>query len=360
MTIHDILHYKTTLHEVIARYQGLYAAQGPGHLCTFLSLPYTGEPLERQPLTEVDWTDWASIDAYLDLTLRNAHRQWQDAVGLADDNIPCGALFIGIGEYSAYVKGEVTFSEDTSWANPVIERWEDLDQLTLSEDNRWYRILAHTIEHLVAHCRPLGIPVVRGYYAPLDLAHGLRGPALFTDMMDSPQQVHRLMEFCTTATIWVAERIQRIIGPSYGGQVAGAWLPPGTVCMSEDIACLVSPRTYAAFARPYTQRVIDHFGHGQIHTHSLGHHVIPEISKLKSLMGIQVAQDPNTARTFEQLDTLLARCTSVPLTVNCTLQDLRDHVADLSQRTNIILCPTLEDRSQAEEALALIRGHSLI
>jgi hypothetical protein len=356
----DILTYKPTLHQVIARYQGLYAATGPGHLCTFISAPYTGEPMERKPLTEVDWTSWESIDAYLDLTLRNAHRGWQDAIPIADDNIPCGALFVGIGEYSAYVAGEVTFSEDTSWSTPVLERWEDLDKLTLSEDRRWYRILAHTIQHLCDHCRPLGIPVVRGYYSPLDLAHALRGPVLFTDFVDSPQQVHRLMDFCTTATIWVAERIQDIIGQSYGGQVAGAWLPPGTVCMSEDIACLVSPRVYATFARPYTQRVIDHFGHGQIHTHSLGHHVIPEISRLNNLMGIQVAEDPNTKHTFEHLDSLLERCTTVPLTVSCTLDELRARVADLSRRTNIILCPMLDDRSQIDEALALIRSHSRI
>ena len=360
MMTQDILTYKPTLHEVIARYQGLYAAQGPGHLCAFIGVPYSGEPLEKQPLTQVDWTSYESIDAYLDLTLRNSHRLWQDSIGIADDNIPCGALFIGIGEYSAYVAGEVIFAEDTSWSTPVLERWEDLDRLALSEENRWYRILAHTIEHLVAHCRPLGIPVVRGYYAPLDLAHALRGPALFTDLVDTPDRVHHLMEFCTTSTIWLAERIQGIIGQSYGGQVAGAWLPPGTVCMSEDIACLVSPRTYATYGRPYTQRVIDHFGHGQIHTHSLGHHVIPEISKLNRLMGIQVAQDPNTRSTFEQLDTLLARCTSVPLSVNCTLDDLREHVADLSRRTSIILCPMLDDRSQVDEALALIRSHSRI
>lgn len=356
----DILTYKPTLHEVIDRYQGLYAAKGPGHLCTFIVAPYTGEPMETKPLTEVDWASYDSIDAYLDLTLRNAHRGWQDAIPIADDNIPCGALYIGIGEYSAYVAGEVTFAEDTSWSTPVLERWEDLDSLELSEDNRWYRILAHTIQYLVAHCRPLGIPVVRGYYAPLDLAHALRGPVLFTDLVDAPQQVHRLMDFCATATIWVAERIQAIIGQSYGGQVAGAWLPPGTVCMSEDIACLISPRAYATFARPYTQRVIDHFGHGQIHTHSLGHHVIPEISKLNNLMGIQVAEDPNTKHTFEHIDALLERCTTVPLTVSCTLEELRARVADLSRRTNIILCPTLDNRGQVDEALSLIRSHSRI
>ena len=356
----DILTYKPTLHQVIDRYRGLYAAREPGHLCTFISAPYAGEPLEHRPLTEVDWTSYESIDAYLDLTLRNAHRGWRDAIPIADDNIPCGALYIGIGEYSAYVAGDVTFGEDTSWSSPFPGQLKDLDSLTLSEDTRWYRILAHCIDYLVAHCRPLGIPVVRGYYSPLDLAHALRGVPLFTDFVDSPQQVHRLMDFCATATIWLAERIQGIIGQSFGGQVAGAWLPPGTVCMSEDIACLVSPRIYATFARPYTQRVIDHFGHGQIHTHSLGHHVIPEISRLSNLMGIQVAQDPNTQRTFEHIDSLLDRCTTVPLTVSCTLEDLRSRVADVSRRANIILCPALDDRGQIDEALTLIRSHSRI
>lgn len=360
-TFHHILYYKPTLYEVIARYRAFYAAEGPGHICTFVGLPYLGEePLETMPLTAIDWEGERGLEDYIDLSMRNMARIWRAGRQVADDGIPCAYLNIGIGEYSAYVAGEVVFGEDTSWATPVIATWDDLDRLELRADNPWVQVLERAMRYLSVRCRPAGIPIVRGYYSPLDLARALRGDALFTDFYDAPEQVHRLMQFCTRATVWLIERLQAIIGEWYEGQVAGAWLPRGTVCMSEDTACLLSPPLYATFARPYTQAVIDHFGYGQVHTHSLGLHVIPEISALRNLLGIQIAEDPNTPRAFDRLDWLLPRCHGVPLTVSCTLEELRVALPDLSRRTNIILCPSVQTLEEGQEAVALVRQHSRI
>ena len=102
------------------------------------------------------------------------------------------------------------------------------------------------------------------------------------------------MAFCARAVVWMVNRIRYIHCLTWGGNVAGAWLKPNTICMSEDIACPISPRTYATFTRPYTQNVIDSIGNGQIHTHSLGIRTIPEIPKLNNLLGLQISDDPHT------------------------------------------------------------------
>ncbi len=127
----DILYYKPRLTEVIARYQALYAAREPGHLCTFVIAPHRGEPLEYMPLTAIDWEAPYGLEEYIDLSLRNMERIWRANRELADDNIPTAGLNIGIGEYSAYVAGEVVFQEDTSWATPAVYEWADLDGLEL-------------------------------------------------------------------------------------------------------------------------------------------------------------------------------------------------------------------------------------
>lgn len=351
--------YKPNLENVVARYRQLYEAQTPGHLCLFVAPPYEGEPLESRPLTEVDW-DSGSYEEYLDLTLRNLARQWEVSRNILDDTIPTAFVFMGIADYSAFIGGEVSFQEDTSYASPVIHELSDLDRLTLDEDNYWLKILERGVRHLVSRCDPVEIPVARGNYAPLDLAQALRGEELFVDFYEHPEWVHQLMEFCVRATVWLEERLQQIIGPWRGGRVAGAWLPPRAICMSEDVACMVSPEAYAEFGRPYTQEVIDHFGHGMVHTHSLGFHVIPEIAKLRGLVGIQIAQDPNTLRTFEVLDDLLEKCGRVPLSISCTMGDLRSELPSLAKRTNIILCPAVDSVEQAHEAVDFVREHSLI
>jgi hypothetical protein len=356
----DILYYKPTLYETIERYNALYLPDGPGKVCVFLGIPYQGESMESMPLNQINWESEHGFDEYLDLTLRNSERAWESARLFADDSIPTAALFIGIGEYSAFVAGEVVFKEDTSWSLPVIQNWDDIDQLVLDPDNRWVKTLEHSLQYLCERCRPAGVPIVRGYYSPLDLAHALIGNRIMTDCFDEPEQVHRLMAFCADATIWLAGRLDAILGEWYSGQVAGAWLPPHTVCMSEDIACLVSPRIYREFARPYTQKVIDHFGSGQIHTHSLGLRVIPEIAKLERLVGIQIAEDPNTPRAFENIDFLLDHCGKVPLSVSCTGEELKTRLAEISRRANFIACPLLETRQEATEILEFVRSCSRI
>lgn len=356
----DIFYYKPTLYETIERYKSLYQADAPGRACVFLGIPYQGEPMETMPLTQIDWSSEQGFNKYLDMILRNSERSWENAREFADDCIPTAALFIGIGEYSAFVAGEVVFTEDTSWARPVLQNWDDLDTLELNPENCWVKTLEHAMEFLCKRCRPAGIPVLRGYYSPLDLAHALAGNRILTDCYDNPDHVHRLMSFCADAAIWLADRLQAITGEWYGGVVAGAWLPPKTICMSEDIACLVSPRIYREFALPYTQKVIDHFGSGQIHTHSLGLRVIPEISKLEKLVGIQIAEDPNTPRAFENIDFLLDRCGNVPLSVSCTLAELKERLPEILQKSNFIACPMLNSREECNEALAFVRAHSCI
>ena len=55
------------------------------------------------------------------------------------------------------------------------------------------------------------------------------------------------MDFCVEATIWIAERLQAIIGTWHGGQMAGAWQPARTICMSEYVDYMVSTEIYAEF-----------------------------------------------------------------------------------------------------------------
>lgn len=121
---------------------------------------------------------------------------------------------------------------------------------------------------------------------------------------------------------------------------------------------MVSPQIYAQFARPYTQQVIDAFGHGQIHTHSLGLHVLPEITQLRNLVGVQVSDDPNTPRPFDQLDTLLPKTHNIPLSIGCTAQDVRARIEELARSTNIILASNVASVEEGQEIVELVRRFS--
>ena len=349
----DILYYKPNLHEVIMRYKSLYATHEPGHIIVY-ALPSFNPPEQPPSLNQVDFDQ--DLHDYLNIFLRNYEAQIEQTRPILDDLIPSFGLFFGIGDYSAFIAGDVIFTPDTSWAAPVIHDWSDLDKLELREDNYWEQLLERSIAYILHFTRPASIPIVRGFYSPLDMAHALRGEALFTDFFDNPEQVHRLMLFSTQAVIWNARRLRSVIGEYFNGNIAGAWLPPGTICMSEDIACMISPRTYAKFARPYTQQVIDAFGYGQIHTHSLGLRGIPEITQLHNLVGLQISDDPNTPRAFEQLDDLLPKVHGVPITIGCTSSDIYQSFTDLRSKYSLTFAASVGNVEEGSDLVNFVRS----
>lgn len=352
----EVHYYKPNLEEVIQRYKDLYSATSPGHAIIYAMPPFpAGEPIPPLNTLNLD----VEVENYLDICMRNYRSYLEITRHIPDDLLPTFGLNFGIGDYSAFIEGEVVFTEDTSWAAPVMKTLADMDLFVLDPENYWVRMLERSFHHMVKQTRSGPIALVRGYYSPLDLAHALRGEALFTDFADSPEQVHQLMAFCARAVVWMANRIRSIHGLIWGGNVAGAWLKPNTICMSEDIACLVSPRTYATFARPYTQYVIDSIGYGQIHTHSLGIRTIPEITRLNNLLGLQISDDPNTEPGFTQLDWLLPRSNQIPLTVGCTPEQVYQNAEKILKEYNITFAATVSDIQEGQKLVEWVRKRSL-
>ena len=56
--------------------------------------------------------------------------------GLADDTLPALAPWYGIAEHSAFLGGKVTFGEDTSWQDPVLEDACGLSALAMKTPTR--------------------------------------------------------------------------------------------------------------------------------------------------------------------------------------------------------------------------------
>lgn len=348
----EIHYYRPNLEDTIKRYLDLYEAKLPGHVMIY-AMPPTPN---REPVPALNTIDLdTQMEEYLDVCLRNYEAALELIHPINDDLLPTFGPNFGIGDYSAFVAGDVVFTEDTSWAAPVMTSLADFRQFELREDAYWVKMMERSLSYLVSQTRPGPIPIIRGFYSPLDLAHSLRGEALFTDFSDAPEMVHEFMNFCADAIIWIASRLRKITGLYFGGNVAGAWLRPGTICMSEDIACLISPRTYAEFARPYTQKVINAFGYGQIHTHSLGVKTIPEITKLERLLGLQISDDPNVPRGFDKMDWLLPRVNGIPLTIGCTPDEVHNCFKDISSQYNITFAAQVKDVQEGIELVKWVR-----
>jgi hypothetical protein len=235
-----------------------------------------------------------------------------------DDNmIPTVSPMLGIGDYSAFVTGEIDFRPDTSWSSPSLKSVEDWKKLPPIGTAKWYKKFLEIEEYLLQISAESGIPFMRGFFSPLDLAGTLRGDGIYYDFYDSPEELHELLNYCADATIMFAEDIYSLAEKYLGNTKYGMYFCKGMINMSEDIACMISGDLYREFALPHTQKVIDYFGVGHMHTHSRSMYLVKEVCSLKNVANLWLPTDPNAPRPIDHIDELVKDANGVCLAIDC-------------------------------------------
>lgn len=90
-----------------------------------------------------------------------------------------------------------------------------------------------------------------GSQAPLTTAVVLRGEALFVDIVDAPELVHRFMETLTESAIR-----QRVLA----AELTGSPLRLESIGFTDDYGGLLGPEHYVEFDVQYMLRIAEHFG----------------------------------------------------------------------------------------------------
>jgi len=359
----DITYYKPDLEICINRVRRFFQA-APGApralLYTFPSVMV----LKGPRLNEYDFTRETELYRYLNDYLSFQAQLMEIRRGLEDDWVPSVGPYLGIGEYSAFVAGEIEFGPDTSWTKPVLLDKASLQNLRLDPSNPWFIRLTQATRYIIERISPSRIPFGRGYYSPLDLAWALRGEEIYMDFYLDPLWVHELLKFCTEAIIWFASAQNEVIFASNWQHDLSFWhCAPDRIAISEDISSLCSARHYREFGAPYTQKLFQAFGKGDIHCHSAGAHVIPEFLALERVRQIQIVADPNQTRPVKILETLIANYPQVisrdarspVLAVDASLEEIKDYF-DLSKSARIVFSVVTENADEAREVIKMFRA----
>jgi len=244
-----------------------------------------------------------------------------------DDSFPVICPNFGVGIVGGYFGAEVTFGDGTSWAARIVEDYNNLLKIRYEPDNRWVKKANDCLRYYLEKGKEKMAVGMIDICGPIDTAFILRGSDILTDFYDHPKELHHLLELVTEFTIKLVEAQLEITGQFKGGIFAswiGWWMPGRPVSLTEDEFALCRPSFYSEFGLPYAQRLIDHFGGGWVHLHTLGLHLIPEIVKLKDLAGIQLSDDPGCPKAFEKLSRLKEIIGDIPLNITCTLEEFMD------------------------------------
>ncbi len=242
----------------------------------------------------------SEIHRFIDLTIANLEKSWEAGRLVEDDSIPNITMNMGIGEYSAFLGGEIDFSSYTSWGQHILSELGDYKNLPPFGEAKWFKRYMFMFEELLKKTAHTKAPVGRGMFSPLDLAMALRGEALYTDFYDDEDGVKELLEYCADAIIFFNEAVVSLVRKYFGDSEYGMMYLDGKVNLSDDIATNISADMYREFCMKPTQRVIDYFGLGFMHTHSCAPYLIkPICGEMKNTPYMWFVTDPNAVKAIE-------------------------------------------------------------
>jgi len=126
---------------------------------------------------------------------------------------------------------------------------------------------------------------------PMDICEMLWGSSLFVDLIDRPEEVHRVLGVLTETYLAFMKRWDETVGAS-DRDWSAHWgmMQPGRIMIRTDSGMNLSPEMYDEFIRPYDQRLFKELGGGAVHFCGRGSHYIESCCGMAGMRAINLSQ----------------------------------------------------------------------
>lgn len=203
---------------------------------------------------------------------------------------------LGPNVYAAFYGLELEFGEVTSWSEPILRDWNQMDGLKLEMDNAYFRRIEALTRHTLERCPGKYMVGYTDLHPGLDCAAAWRGmQQLCIDMIESPEEAKRLAERAIADFETVYDHFDGLLKAS--NQPSSSWMGiPSFGRMhipSCDFAALISPRLFREYGLPILEREVKTMTHNIFHLDGKGvaRHLdtilnIPEVHAIQWVQGV--------------------------------------------------------------------------
>lgn len=203
---------------------------------------------------------------------------------------------LGPDVYAAFYGAKLQFGEVTSWSEPVVKTWDDVEKLRLDTENAYFKKLEELTRHALERCPGKFLVGYTDLHPGLDCVAAWRDPQqLCYDMLDNPEQVKRLAELSIADFEVIYDRFDSMLKAA--GQLSVSWMGiPSYGRMhipSCDFSTLISPEAFKEFGLPILQREVRTMTHNIFHIDGKGvaRHLdailgVPEVHAVQWVQGV--------------------------------------------------------------------------
>ncbi len=283
-----------------------------------------------------------------------------------DDYIPSiNPAHRGSGfKIAVFTGNKLKFEKGTAYSTDyILDSMEKLDDLKFDYTNDWIKLLLKYWEGIESVFVP-GILVAPFLYkSPLDLANGLRGNEIFTDMYTNPEFLDRLLSFCTENMIMLDTYLRNNVSilNSEPNGVFGMYLQGKVIWMNGDPVDLISVEFGNRFNKTSLERLADYSDSLYLHHHSIGYDRANSISTIRGLRLQNISQDPTGPNLFDVIDSSLIEASlRTPIDLGANLSDVPDPEQKLKQlcKGRFILHIETDTLDYCKDLVNLVRKYS--
>lgn len=319
--------------------------------CASLKLPASA-PLNAYSFPR-DMASYLDQIAYRDYLFARFHET------IEDDFIPSTAPWYGIADHTAFLGGQVDFTEVTSFQHPICENLEDFRTLRLDKEAMWLHLVVGGIAYMCNKWEEY-VPVrMRGASGPSDIANAIRGNDLFYDIYDDPDTLKEMMMFCAKATNFTLDLQREQATTINGGCINGFGLwTPGKCAghISEDFSTMISEELYKEHFLPALEDCVKDCDTAMLHVHSLGEHMIPTFARIDKIGIMEISSDPSCPRAVEVYRKYHDELKDKVVVVAPTYEELIT-MRDLLESSKTVIWYFAQDEEDAKRALAAVEKY---
>ena len=226
------------------------------------------------------------------------------------ESVPVFDINLGPDVYAGYLGGKLRCvpHSDTTWADPIVEDWEDFRAEIDKSPDGYFEKTRRYIEYAVKRSEGKYITAMMDLHGNMDAMSALRGPEdLCCDLMDDPDAVYAALQRVNDTWGEIYNMIYETSHMAERGCIG--WSP--LLCTKRfavlqcDFACMIGPDMFRRFVLPSLEREAAQLDNALYHLDGpdcLKH--LDDVLTLKDVDCVQWVPGDGQPRTIEWMDVL--------------------------------------------------------
>jgi hypothetical protein len=290
-----------------------------------------------EDIARLSWKEkeawWFDVETQVDLYLKSIEGR-----RFYGETFPVYFPNLGPDVYAAFYGAELKFGETTSWSEPIVREWEDIETLEFDWNNVYFRKLEELTQCALERCNNKALVGYTDLHPGLDCVAAWRDPQqLCLDMIDTPEKVEQLAELAIADFEMIYDHFDSMLKDA--GQPSVSWMGiPSFGRMhipSCDFSALISPSFFERFGFPVLKKEVKTMTHNVFHVDGNGvaNHLdailsVPEVHAIQWVQG--VGDDYPIMQWVPFIKDLQAR--DIPVVVDLSKEDLDDFIAVMNPK----------------------------